>query len=223
MQACAEDNIQVCNYTTPAQFFHALRRQVLRDFRKPLIVMTPKSLLRHPKAVSPMDEILEGEFHEVLDDPMQPENVNRVVLCTGKVYYDLLAQREKSEVDNVALIRVEQLYPWPGQQLDAVLKPYRDAEEWVWAQEESYNMGAWFFVEPRLRSMDIDVKFVGRDASASPAAGSHHVHAFEQTELAKAAIGGMVPHYVAGVRKKIPDSQIVANPAPRKPETVGAS
>ncbi len=184
LQMCAEDNIQVGNFTTPAQLFHALRRQVKRPFRKPLIVMTPKSLLRHPKAVSPIGEFESGTFHEILDDEAaNPERIRRVLLCSGKVFYDLSATREKRKSDDIAILRMEQFYPWPEEQLKAVLGRYKKAREYVWVQEESQNMGGWSFVEPRFRAMGVDVTYVGRDASASPATGSHHVHEFEQRVL----------------------------------------
>ncbi len=204
LQACAEDNVQVTYPTTPAQFFHLLRRQVKRNFRKPLIVMTPKSLLRLPAAASPLAEFTGGQFHEVLDDPTLQgvENVRRVVLCSGKVYYDLSARRAELKKSDVALVRLEQFYPWPGEQLAAVLGRYRRAAEWVWAQEESQNMGGWTFVEPRLREMGVPVKFVGRDPSASPAAGSHTVHTHEQAELVDAALTKPAPHVVAGAWRK---------------------
>ncbi len=208
LQACAEDNIQVCNLTTPAQYFHALRRQLHRDFRKPLIVMTPKSLLRRPDAVSPLDEFTKGRFHEVLDDPQvgNPDKIRRVVLCCGKVYYDLLEKRTEKRIDDVALIRVEQLYPFPEAQLRSVLSRYKKATEWAWAQEESQNMGAWTFMEPRLRAMGFPVDYVGRDASASPATGSYAVHNREQKELVWAALHEPIPYLVrahsAGVVKE---------------------
>lgn len=175
-----------------------------RNFRKPLIVMTPKSLLRLPAAASPLAEFTGGQFHEVLDDPTLQgvENVRRVVLCSGKVYYDLSARRAELKKSDVALVRLEQFYPWPGEQLAAVLGRYRRAAEWVWAQEESQNMGGWTFVEPRLREMGVPVKFVGRDPSASPAAGSHTVHTHEQAELVDAALTKPAPHVVAGAWRK---------------------
>jgi 2-oxoglutarate dehydrogenase E1 component len=200
LQLCAEDNIQVANATTPAQYFHVLRRQVRRDFRKPLVLMTPKSLLRHKQAVSPVEELVNGRFHEVIDDstPAAPKQVRRVVVCSGKVYYDLLAQREAAgKQGEVALVRIEQLYPWPAERIKAALGRYSGATEWVWAQEESQNMGGWTFVAPRLRELTgVDFDYVGRDASASPATGSHHVHDREQAELVEAAIGASVPHVV---------------------------
>ncbi|MCZ2343952.1 MAG: 2-oxoglutarate dehydrogenase E1 component, partial [Bacteroidales bacterium] len=196
LQACAEDNQQVVNLTTPAQIFHALRRQVKRPFRKPLIVMTPKSLLRHPLAVSPMAEFFHGRFHEVIDDARaDPVQVKRVVFCSGKVYYDLLAKRDEANRSDIAIVRLEQIYPWPEEQLKAVIARYPGAKL-IWAQEESHNMGAWFFVEPRLRGIGFEIGFVGRDASASPASGSHFVHKHEQNELIRAAFDENPPVYV---------------------------
>jgi 2-oxoglutarate dehydrogenase E1 component len=199
LQLCAEDNIQVVNATTPGQYFHLLRRQVRRDFRKPLVVMTPKSLLRHKLVGSPVSELTGGGFREVLDDAIDPAGVRRVVICSGKVYYDLLTQREAvGKQREVALLRLEQLYPWPAESLKAALGRFRSAREWVWAQEESQNMGAWSFVAPRLRELTgQEYVYVGRDASASPATGSHHVHDREQAELVEAAIGSKGPHLVS--------------------------
>ena len=188
LQMCAEDNIQVCYPTTPSQYFHLLRRQVRRKFRKPLVVMTPKSLLRLPAAVSPVSEFTTGSaFREVLDDKANPEQVTRVLVCSGKVYYDLAKKREELGTQAVAILRLEQLYPWPEAQLAAALGKYRRAREWVWVQEESQNMGGWTFVEPRLRAMNFPFEYVGRDASASPATGSHHVHEKEQKLLVDGA------------------------------------
>jgi 2-oxoglutarate dehydrogenase E1 component len=196
---CAEDNIQVAYPTTPAQYFHVLRRQVRRNFRKPLILMTPKSLLRHKQVLSPVEEFESGRFREVLDDTGEADRVRRVVLCSGKVYYDLLAKREaQGKTREVAIVRLEQFYPWPAEALRAAFGRYRAAREWVWAQEESQNMGGWTFVAPRLRElMHVDFEYVGRDASASPATGSHAVHEREQSELVEAAIGAAVPHLVS--------------------------
>jgi 2-oxoglutarate dehydrogenase E1 component len=206
LQLCAEDNIQVCYPSTPAQYFHLLRRQMKRDFRKPLVVMTPKSLLRLKAACSPLDEFVSGRFREVLDDAdADPARTRRVVLCSGKVYYDLLERRAEAKAHDIALVRVEQFYPFPEEPLKRILARYRKAREWVWAQEESQNMGGWFFMEPRLRSLDCDLKYVGRDASASPATGSLQVHRREQKELVEAAITGTaLPHLVraAGTARK---------------------
>jgi 2-oxoglutarate dehydrogenase E1 component len=196
LQLCAEDNIQVANLTTPAQYFHVLRRQMKRPFRKPLVLMTPKSLLRHKQAVSPVEEFTEGQFREVIDDTVDPGPVRRVLLCSGKVYYDLLEQRAGGNRDDVAIVRVEQLYPFPVEMLRRALARYRNAREWVWVQEESMNMGGWGFMEPRLRALGFTVQYVGRDSSASPATGSHRVHVREQKELVEAAIEGPVPHLV---------------------------
>jgi 2-oxoglutarate dehydrogenase E1 component len=200
LQMCAEDNIQVCYPTTPAQYFHLLRRQMKRPFRKPLIVMTPKSLLRHKRALSPVDDLVVGHFHETLDDTAaDPGRVRRVVLCSGKVYYDLLERRDDQETRDVAIVRVEQFFPFPHQQLERALARCRKAKEWVWVQEESMNMGGWTFMEPRLRAMGYDAKYVGRDASASPATGSRQIHLREQRELVEAAVSGSAPHLVRAV------------------------
>jgi 2-oxoglutarate dehydrogenase E1 component len=199
LSLCAEDNIQVVNPSTPAQYFHLLRRQVRRNFRKPLIVMTPKSLLRHKQAVSPVEHLVSGRFQEVLDDNAGADQVRRVLVCSGKVYYDLVAQREEvGKTREVAIVRLEQLYPWPADALKSALGRYRSAREWVWVQEESQNMGGWTFVAPRLQElMGIPFQYVGRDASASPATGSHSVHEREQAELVEAAIGMALPHLVS--------------------------
>lgn len=189
LQMCAEDNIQVAYPTTPSQYFHLLRRQVRRTFRKPLVVMTPKSLLRLPAATSPVSEFATGTyFREVLDDPAaNPDLVTRVLVCSGKVYYDLAKKRDELKTQAVAILRLEQLYPWPEAQLAAALTKFRRAREWVWVQEESQNMGGWTFAEPRLRAMNFPFEYVGRDASASPATGSHHVHEKEQKLLVEGA------------------------------------
>jgi 2-oxoglutarate dehydrogenase E1 component len=168
-----------------------------RDFRKPLILMTPKSLLRDKAAVSPVEELVSGHFHEVLDDATaEPSRVRRVVLSSGKVYHDLVKQRAQEKAEEVALVRVEQFYPFPEEALKQVQQRYRKAQEWVWAQEESQNMGGWSFMEPRLRALGCPVQYVGRDASASPATGSQQVHKREQKELVEAAVRGTVPHLV---------------------------
>ncbi|MFN4260584.1 MAG: 2-oxoglutarate dehydrogenase E1 component [Gemmataceae bacterium] len=204
LQLCAEDNMQVCNPSTPAQYFHVLRRQMKRDFRKPLILMTPKSLLRHKEVVSPVAEFSEGHFQEVLDDPRaDPRRVQRLLLCSGKVYYDLLAGSRSAgngaPPDDLAIVRVEQFFPFPEDQLRQVLQRYGRVQDWVWVQEESQNMGGWSFMEPRLRALGYDFVYVGRDASASPATGSLRVHQREQKELVQAALHGAVPHLVRAV------------------------
>ena len=196
---CADDNIQVVNASTPSQYFHLLRRQVRRDFRKPLVVMTPKSLLRHKLAISPVDQLVSGRFHEVIDDTVDSDRVRRVVACSGKVYYDLVKKREDAGKEReVAIVRLEQFFPWPADALKAAFSRYRAAREWVWVQEESQNMGGWQFVSHRLHDlMGVPFQYVGRDASASPATGLHHVHDREQAELVEAAIGAELPHLVS--------------------------
>jgi len=196
LQMCAENNLQICNASTPAQYFHLLRRQLHRDFRKPLAVMTPKSLLRHKLAVSPVEEFTSGSFMEVLDDTnVDSSRVKRVVLCSGKVYYDLFEQRIKQESFETAIIRLEQLYPFPEEQLKKILDKYSKATEFVWVQEESHNMGAWVFVESRLRAMGYLFEYVGRDESASPAVGSKKIHESEQKQLVEATFKGELPFF----------------------------
>jgi len=200
LQSAAEDNIQVCNCSTPAQYFHVLRRQMKRELRKPLIIATPKSLLRHKDAVSPIDDFTADSFHTVLGDTFtEPDRVRRVLFCSGKVYYDLQKQRQERGIRDVAIIRVEQLYPWPEETLRQIVQRYRRASEWIWAQEESQNMGAWSFVEPRLRALGLSVLYVGRDASASSATGSHKIHEHEQAELVETALSGSAPHLVRAI------------------------
>jgi 2-oxoglutarate dehydrogenase E1 component len=193
MQLCAEDNIQVCNLTTPAQYFHALRRQMHRNFCKPLILMTPKSLLRLKLAVSSPRDLTEGAFQTVLGecDPIEPARVRRVLLCSGKVYYDLLVARRERDIGDIAIVRVEQLYPFPGDEITAALQPYAAAREVVWVQEEPWNMGAWHDMRRRLRRIlpeDYVIGYAGRPAAASPATGSYKVHQSEETDLINNAL-----------------------------------
>ena len=161
--------------------------------------MTPKSLLRLKQAVSSVSELTNGHFLDVIDDTVDPSSVRRVLVCSGKVYYDLVKKRDESKQGrNVAIVRLEQFYPWPADALKAALGRYRSAREWVWVQEESQNMGGWTFAAPRLQElMGIPFQYVGRDASASPATGLHHVHDREQEELVEAAIGAPLPHLVS--------------------------
>jgi len=181
LQACAEDNIQVANLTTPAQYFHILRRQMMRKFRKPLVMMAPKSLLRKKEATSSWDELEKGGFNEILDDSVEkPETVERVILCSGKVYYDLDAYRKTNKVTNTAIIRVEQLYPLNGGKLKEIVDKYASAESLVWCQEESQNMGAWTYISPILEELlGVKPSYAGRDASASPAVGTMSLHKSE--------------------------------------------
>ncbi|HEY1582983.1 MAG TPA: 2-oxoglutarate dehydrogenase E1 component [Chthoniobacterales bacterium] len=183
LQACAEDNIQVCNLTTAAQYFHVLRRQMKRDFIKPLIIMTPKSLLRSEQASSRTADFTEGGFSEILPAPDvgSPDKIERVILCSGKVYYDLLNHRTEEKIETAAIVRLEQLYPLSENKLRAVLEPFGQARKIVWCQEESQNMGGWTYIEPRLRALlGREILYAGRNASASPAVGALAVHKREQ-------------------------------------------
>ncbi|MEE9278720.1 MAG: 2-oxoglutarate dehydrogenase E1 component [Myxococcota bacterium] len=195
LQLCAEDNMQVCSLTTPAQYFHGLRRQIRRNYRKPLVLMSPKSLLRHPRAVSPVDEFSDGGFRCVIDDPsfasgeLAREAVRRVIVCSGKVYYTLLAAREDTAFNDVALLRLEQLHPFPFAELGETLAAY-PAHDIVWCQEEPWNMGAWTYVQERLRGIlsgGDTLRYVGRKEAASPAAGSYTLHESEEAELVREA------------------------------------
>ncbi len=176
LQLCAEYNMQVANCTLPANFFHLLRRQVKRPFRKPLIVMTPKKLLRYPKAVSSLKELATGGFREVIDDPdVNKKDVDTIAFCSGKIYYDILEYKEKNETgENIAVVRLEQLYPLPKKQLDAVLDKYGRDKKLIWVQEEPENMGAWSFILRTWR--EVQLECISRQASGSPAAGSPRVH-----------------------------------------------
>lgn len=174
LQQCADLNWQICNTTTPANHFHLLRRQLHRDFRKPLVVFSPKMLLRYPKAVSSVDELAKGAFQSVIDDDVKKDSVKTVVLCSGKFYYDAKAEAEERGVTNAAFVRLEQLYPFPQKQLDKVLATYKKKTKVIWAQEEPENMGPWTYIAMELREMNLDV--VARNASAAPAAGSSTVH-----------------------------------------------
>jgi 2-oxoglutarate dehydrogenase E1 component len=201
LQLCAEDNMQVCNFTTPAQYFHALRRQMHRKFRKPLIVMSPKSLLRHKAAVSALADFTDGTFMPVLHDPavrgapeagvvVDPAKVTRLLLCAGKIYYALLAHRREREDAATAIVRVEQLYPFPQKELAAIFAEYPAARQVMWVQEEPWNMGAWHFVYHRLQRIlpaGATLGYVGRPEAASPATGSYKIHQAEEAELVQRA------------------------------------
>jgi len=179
----AENNMQLANCTTPANFFHILRRQLKRKFRKPLIIFTPKSLLRHPKAVSPIADFTKGGFREVIDDiTAKPEQITRLVFCTGKLYYNLLAEKEKLKNKSIALVRIEQLYPFPKQQVNSIIKKYHKATDIVWAQEEPANMGAWEFMQKEF-GKEINLQLVGRPASGSPATGSPKFHVIREQKI----------------------------------------
>jgi 2-oxoglutarate dehydrogenase E1 component len=188
------DNIQVCNVTTPAQFFHLLRRQVLRPYRKPLVVMSPKSVLRHPGAVSSVQELTHGTFRQVIPDEtgLDPHNVERVLLCSGKLYYDLLAAREEHKLKNVAIIRIEQLYPLRRDEILDALSIYREGIRVIWVQEEARNMGAWYYMArniPPLIAGTFRWSGISRPMSASPATGSASRHKLEQARLIEEALG----------------------------------
>lgn len=201
LQLCGENNLAVCNFTQPAQLFHALRRQVKRNFRKPLVVMSPKSLLRHPRAVSSMADLTEGSFMPVIDDPtptLDRNAVNRIVLCSGKLFFELLEEKEKSKLDNVALIRIEQLYPWPEAELTQLLKRYPKVKEIIWAQEEPRNMGAWTHVFGYWAGTYANfqektglpmIQYVGRTIAAAPATGGHKLHLHKQKLIVQTALG----------------------------------
>jgi 2-oxoglutarate dehydrogenase complex dehydrogenase (E1) component-like enzyme len=190
--------MQVCDCTTPAQYFHLLRRQMhggkdRRGVRKPLIVFTPKSMLRHPRAVSTLSDLTSGGFREVLGDmnTVNSDKVTRVLLCTGKIYWDLLAAREERKAGHIAIVRLEQLYPFPAGDLQDMLMRYPANAELVWVQEEPRNMGAWSFVAERLDGRAL--RYAGRPESASPATGSHKRHAQEQAEFIEDAFAANSP------------------------------
>jgi 2-oxoglutarate dehydrogenase E1 component len=192
LQLCAEDNIQVCNLTTPAQYFHALRRQMKRKFRKPLVIMTPKSLLRSEQCVSYVDDFTKGGFVEILPAPLldKPEKVDRIVLCTGKVYYDLLNHRDAQKLSNTAIIRLEQLYPLDEVALRKEIDKFSPKAKVVWCQEEPQNMGAWSFIYlilDRMFQHQRPIWYSGRDAGASPAVGALVLHKREQKFLIELA------------------------------------
>lgn len=197
LQMCAEHNMQVCVPTTPAQIYHLLRRQVIRPLRKPLVVMTPKSLLRHKEAVSSLEDLAYGKFHMVIADQaeLDPAKVTRVVLCAGKVYYDLVSWRADNERHDTAVLRLEQLYPFPKEELLEALKDYTNVEDIVWCQEEPLNQGAWYSSQHHMRAvadmlkdgLGRDLKFAGRPASAAPAAGYMSVHIEQQRQLVEDA------------------------------------
>jgi 2-oxoglutarate dehydrogenase E1 component len=188
LQLCAENNLQVCYPTTPAQYFHLLRRQVKQETIRPLIVMTPKSLLRLPAASSTVEDLTSGGFQPVIDDASitNKDEIKRIVLCSGKVFYDLEASREETQNSKVALVRLEQFYPFPAKKLKEIFATYKNATQIFWTQEEPKNMGGWNFVEPLLREIkpeNMSLKYVGRVSSASPATGSYAIHNLEQKEI----------------------------------------
>ena len=184
LQLCADENIQVCNPTTPAQYFHLLRRQMNRSLRKPLVVLTPKSLLRNPLAVSCTEELADGGFQEVLDDPEKTEAVKNVVFCSGKIYYELIQKRDALKKPDVAIVRIEQYYPFPEERLRQAVLGYSQAKDWKWVQEEPENMGPWWFVRPLLEGiLGQPLTYVGRKPSPSPATGFPKIYRRDQDAL----------------------------------------
>ena len=191
LQLCAEHNIQVCVPTTPAQIFHMLRRQVKRPLRKPLVAITPKSLLRHKDAVSSLDDLSQGSFQTVIGeiDDIDAKKVTRAIMCSGKVYYELLEHRRSNQIEDTAVIRIEQLYPFPSEDLEEVLRQYPKLKDVVWCQEEPQNQGAWYPTQHRMRRVlkkineKIYLRYAGRKGSAAPAAGYISVHVEEQNKL----------------------------------------
>jgi len=196
LQLCAEENMQVCLPTTPAQLFHMLRRQMLRPYRKPLIIFTPKSLLRHPMSVSPLSDYTNGQFELILTSYEDAEisNINRLLICTGKVYYDLLQEKQKHQLNDVGIIRIEQLYPFPKKEVVQELEKFKHIKQITWVQEEPRNQGAWFYMQSRMNlssCIDVDqsLRYAGREYSASPAAGYLQLHKQQQAQLVSEALG----------------------------------
>jgi 2-oxoglutarate dehydrogenase E1 component len=211
LQLCAEYNIQVCVPSTPAQMFHLLRRQMVRALRKPLIIMTPKSLLRHALSVSRLEELASGVFHNVIDDvdDIKPSAVTRIVLCTGKVYFDLLKSRRESKVESVAVVRLEQLYPFPSDEYEAVIRKYSNAREVVWCQEEPQNQGSWYQIRHRLQlplSAKHELLYAGRAGAAAPATGIAALHEQQQKNLVTAALQGTPPEEASRQTMRLPSA-----------------
>jgi 2-oxoglutarate dehydrogenase E1 component len=213
LQLCAEFNMQVCVPSTPAQMFHMLRRQMVRSLRKPLIVMTPKSLLRHPLSVSRLEELATSGFKPVIDeiDELKPSAVTRIVLCSGKVYFDLLKSRRDSKTESVAIVRVEQLYPFPSDEYEAILHKYSNAREIVWCQEEPQNQGSWYQIRHRLQaklSAKHELLYAGRAGAAAPATGIAALHELQQKNLVTAALQGVPPEETSRQTMRLPAAQI---------------
>src|ERR1700677_2268295 len=212
LQLCAEFNMQVCVPSTPAQMFHLLRRQMLRPLRKPLVIMTPKSLLRHPLSVSRLEELASGSFRNIIDeiDEINPEAVKRIVLCSGKVYFDLLKARREAKVETVALIRLEQLYPFPSDEYEAILRKYSNAREVVWCQEEPQNQGSWYQIRHRLQlplGPRDELLYAGRAGAAAPATGISVLHEQQQKNLVTAALQGLPPEETSRQTMRLPEAQ----------------
>jgi 2-oxoglutarate dehydrogenase E1 component len=212
LQLCAEYNIQVCVPSTPAQMFHMLRRQMVRALRKPLIIMTPKSLLRHPLSVSRLEELAAGSFRNVIDevDDLKPSAVTRIVLCSGKVYFDLLKSRREAKGDSAAIVRLEQLYPFPSEEYEAIIRKYSNAREVVWCQEEPQNQGSWYQIRHRLQlplSAKHELLYAGRAGAAAPATGIAALHEQQQKNLVTAALQGVPPEEASRQTMRLPAAQ----------------
>jgi 2-oxoglutarate dehydrogenase E1 component len=212
LQLCAEYNIQVCVPSTPAQMFHMLRRQMVRALRKPLIIMTPKSLLRHPLSVSRLEELAAGGFRPVIDeiDELDVAAVTRIVLCSGKVYFDLLKMRREDKVNEVAIVRIEQLYPFPSDDYEAIVRRYSNAREFVWCQEEPQNQGGWYQIRHRLQSplgTNHELLYAGRAGAAAPATGITALHEQQQRDLVSTALHGAPPEESSRRTIRPPEAQ----------------
>jgi 2-oxoglutarate dehydrogenase E1 component len=212
LQLCAEYNMQVCVPSTPAQMFHMLRRQMVRALRKPLIIMTPKSLLRHPLSVSRLEELSTGGFRNVIDEveDVKPSAVTRVVLCSGKVYFDLVKARREAKIDKVVVVRLEQLYPFPSDEYEAVIRKYSNAREIVWCQEEPQNQGSWYQIRHRLQSplsVKDELLYAGRAGAAAPATGITALHEQQQKNLVTAALLGTPPEESSRQTMRLPAAQ----------------
>jgi 2-oxoglutarate dehydrogenase E1 component len=182
LQQCAKLNLQVINATTPAQQFHAIRRQIKRDFRKPLVCFTPKKLLRYPSCVSALKDFTKGGFKEIIDDDsVDAKKVKRIAFCSGKIFYDLIERRNKEGHNDIAFVRVEQLYPFPQKQFDEIIKKYKSASEYLWVQEEPENAGPWRHVAHTLKNHSL--RYIGREEAASPATGFSKRHNEELEEI----------------------------------------
>lgn len=193
LQLCAEKNIQICTPTTPAQIYHLIRRQILRKMRKPLIIMSPKSLLRHPLATSNFEELANKNFFPIIDEKKLTEKtkIKRIVLCCGKIYYDLIEERTKNNQNNIAIIRIEQLYPFPNKILKKILESYTNVQEFIWCQEEPYNQGSWFYSKEKLKNIlpkNSFLSYLGRPKASSPAVGYFNIHQKQQKKIIQNAI-----------------------------------
>jgi 2-oxoglutarate dehydrogenase E1 component len=194
LQLCANENIQVCVPSTPSQIYHLLRLQTIRKMRRPLVIISPKSLLRNPKAISTLENLTDGSFEYVIDDNyVNDELVEKIIMCSGKVFYDLESKREELEIRNIALVRVEQLYPFPYDSLEKIIKQYKNANKFIWCQEEPSNQGSWFSHRHRLQQVldkinATEIKLVSRPASAAPAVGLNKLHNQQQEALITEAL-----------------------------------